>query len=329
MENELTKKVEKFIMENKLIESGDKIVVGVSGGPDSICLLDVLRKIKSGNLFFEIYVAHINHMLRENAIIDEQYVENYCKKNDIPVFIRRADIEKISKTKKIGTEEAGREIRYNFFEEVMKNVGANKIATAHNENDNAETVILNIIRGCGISGLKGIEAKTKNLIRPLIETPRKDIEEYCFINKLNPRTDETNKELIYQRNKVRNVMIPYIEKEFNENFTQTLNRLSCIAKEETEYIEAIVEEEYKKIVLKDGKEIELSLKGFNKLHRVIKKEMIRYTINRVLGNLQGIGNIHIEDIIKLCENEIGNKYLMPNKKVKVCIQNKKIIFVAN
>ena len=329
MEDGLTKKIEKFIMENKLIESGDRIVVGVSGGPDSICLLDILRKLKN-KLHFEIYVAHVNHMLRANADLDEKYVENYCKMHNIPTFIKRANIEKISKDKKIGTEEAGRNVRYEFFKEIMDNVGANKVATAHNANDRAETVILNVIRGCGISGLTGIELKNKNIIRPLIETTRKDIEEYCNNNCLNPRIDESNMELIYQRNKVRNVMIPYIEKEFNENFVETINRLSYIAKEEREYIEVVVEEKYKEIVLKEeDKAIELSLKGFNKLEKVIKKEMIRYTINRVLGNLQGIGNIHIEDIIKLCEKEIGNKYLMPNPKVKICIKNKKIIITAN
>ena len=207
MEDELTKKIEKFIIENKLIESGDRIVIGVSGGPDSICLLDILRKLKN-KLHFEIYVAHVNHMLRTNADLDEKYVENYCKMHNIPAFIKRANIEKISKDKKIGTEEAGRNVRYEFFKEIMDNVGAGKVATAHNANDRAETVILNVIRGCGINGLLGIELKNKNVIRPLIETTRKNIEDYCHDNCLNPRIDETNKELIYQRNKVRNVMIP-------------------------------------------------------------------------------------------------------------------------
>lgn len=268
-------------------------------------------------------------MIRPNAILDEQYVENYCKNHAIPVFIKRVKVEEIAKLKKMGTEEAGRIARYDFFEEVMENTKSNKIATAHNANDQAETVILNIIRGCGTDGLKGIEAKSGRLIRPLINIERKEIEEYCIQNELNPRIDESNKELIYQRNKVRNVMIPYIQKEFNKNFVGTINRLSEIVAEEADFIEQKAREKYMEIIKceEEGK-IELDLKKFNLLDTVIKKRILRYTISVVIGNIQGIGNIHIEDIIKMCEKEIGNKYLTPNKKVKVSIYNKKIIFEA-
>lgn len=222
----LIDKIEKNITENKLIESGESIVVGVSGGPDSICLLHVLQQIQKRGLDFQITVAHINHMLRVNSILDEEYVENYCKNHRIPVFIKRIEVEKYAKQNRIGTEEAGRKVRYDFFEEVRNNIGASKIATAHNSNDNAETIILNAIRGCGLDGLKGIEGKKGIYIRPLINTSREEIEAYCKENKINPRIDETNRELIYQRNKVRNVMIPYVQREFNENFVATLNRLS-------------------------------------------------------------------------------------------------------
>ncbi len=222
----LIEKIENNIIKNKLIESGDSIVVGVSGGPDSICLLHALEQIKNRGLDFRITVAHINHMIRVNAILDEEYVENYCQKHAIPVFIKRVEVEKFARQNKIGTEEAGRKVRYDFFEEVKEKVGANKIATAHNSNDNAETIILNILRGCGLDGLKGIERKNGIFIRPLIDIERREIEAYCGENNLNPRIDETNSELIYQRNKVRNIMIPYVEKEFNENFVGTLNRLS-------------------------------------------------------------------------------------------------------
>lgn len=325
----LIEKVEKIIKEEKLIESGDRIVVGVSGGPDSICLLHVLQQIQKRGLNFEINVAHINHMIRANAILDEEYVENYCKKQSIPVFIKRISVLEIAEKEKIGTEEAGRNVRYHFFEEVKEKTNSNKIATAHNSNDNAETVIMNLIRGCGIDGLKGIERKTGNLIRPLIDISREEIEDYCKQNNLNPRIDESNEQLIYQRNKVRNVMIPYIQKEFNANFVGTLNRLSQIAKEEADFIEQITKKQYEKIVKKEDKGlIELDLKQFNLLETVIKKRVLRYTIYRVLGNVRGIATIHMEDIVTMCEKEIGNKYLTPNKNIKITIKNKKIIFEA-
>lgn len=325
----LIDKVEKMIKEEKLIESGDRIVVGVSGGPDSICLLHALEQIQKRGLDFEIFVAHINHMIRGNAILDEEYVENYCQERAIPVFIKRISILEIAEKEKIGIEEAGRNARYQFFDEVKEKVNANKIATAHNANDNAETVIMNIIRGCGIDGLKGIERKTGKLIRPLIDIPREEIEEYCLQNELKPRKDESNDELIYQRNKVRNVMIPYVQREFNLNFVGTLNRLSQIAKEEADYIEEKVKNQYEIIVKKEEKgKIELDLKEFNLLETVIKKRILRYTIYRVLGNVRGIGTIHIEDVLALCEKGIGNKYLTPNKNIKISIKNKKIIFEA-
>ena len=143
-------------------------------------MLDILCKIKKENeINFDLVVAHINHMIREEAIDDEKYVEDYCKKNQIKFYAQRIDVKKYANNNKIGLEEAGRKLRYDFFEEVMKLSQANKIAIAHNKNDKAETIIMNIFRGSGISGLKGIEPERCNkYIRPLIECERKEIEQY-------------------------------------------------------------------------------------------------------------------------------------------------------
>ena len=323
----------KTIKKYNQIDNGDSIVVGVSGGPDSMCLLNLLNEIKlEGLLSFNIYVAHINHMIREEAIDDEKYVEEYCKNNDIPFFSKRIDIISESKKDKTSTEETGRNARYAFFEEVLLKTNSNKIATAHTANDNAETVLMNILRGSGTSGLKGIQPVRDNkFIRPLIEFTRIEIEEYCELNKLNPRIDKTNSENIYTRNKIRNMLIPYIQDEYNPNIIKTLNRLSEISSGENEYLDKVVENEYNKIVIKEeiGKSIELDLKQFNLLEMVIKSRIILYTINKLLGNCQGIELIHIKDIIKLCENNVGNKFLIPNKKVKILVKNKKIFFVSN
>ena len=163
----LEEKVRKTIREYNLIEKNDSIVVGVSGGPDSMTLLSILLKLKE-EFNLKIYVAHVNHMLRENAIKDEEYVKEFCKKNNIEMFIKKANISEIAKKEKIGLEEAGRNARYNFFEEILKNTESNKIAIAHNINDKVETIIMNTLRGSGVSGLKGIEPKRKKYIRPLI-----------------------------------------------------------------------------------------------------------------------------------------------------------------
>lgn len=337
----MEEKILKTIKEYNLIENGDKVIIGVSGGPDSITLLDVLLKIKNKNIIdFEIIACHVNHMIREEAISDEEYVKEYCSKNNIKCFTKRAEVEKLAKQEKCGTEETGRKIRYEFFYEILEKEKANKIATAHNSNDNAETVLMNIIRGCGTQGLKGIEPKRNKLIRPLIECERKEIEEYCLANKLEPRIDKTNFENNYTRNKIRNMLIPYIKENFNPNIIESINRLSDLSKMENEYLENQTKKAYneliqeinveeKKLAENDKTLLALDLKRFNLLEKVIKNRLVLYTINELLGTKNGIEKKHIEDIIKLCSNNIGNKYLIPNKKVKILIKNKKIFFIAN
>lgn len=178
-----------------------------------------------------------------------------------------------------------------------------------------------------LHGLKGIEPKREKYIRPLIECQRNEIEEFCQKNEINPRIDKTNFENIYTRNKIRNIVIPYIKEEFNPNIINTIERLSKLICQEDEYIEQQVQKTYKEIVIEETKEkVILDLKTFNTQAKVIKSRLILYTITRIFGNSKGIENIHIEDIIKLCDNNIGNKYLTPNKKIKILLKNQKIYF---
>ena len=365
----LIHKVLDTIKKYHLIETGDKLVLGVSGGPDSITMLDILLKIKQEKqIAFDMVVAHVNHMIREEANEDEEFVKKYCMKNNIQFFSKSIDVQKIANTNKISTEEAGRYVRYAFFDEVLEKMHGTKIAIAHNKNDKVETIIMNELRGCGIQGLKGIEPVREHYIRPLIECERKEIEEYCMENHIEPRMDKTNFENIYTRNKIRNVLIPYIQQEFNPNIIATIDRLSNLVTEQESYIQKQVEKVYEDIVLEEkinvysirknislkqvtettDKQVEkqvteitteqdkkdicdkayiiLNLKEFNKQEKVIKSNLILYTITRLFHTTQGIEKIHIEDIIKLCTNNIGNKFLMPNKHLKVFIKNGKIKF---
>ena len=321
MKNKVIDTIKKF----NLIQPNDKIVLGVSVGPDSISMLNILNEIKD-DYKIEIYVAHINHMIREEADEDEKYVQNYCEKNSIQCFVKRIDVQQYANNKKIGTEEAGRNIRYDFFEEVLEKVKANKIAIAHNKNDKIETMIMNLLRGSSISGLKGIEPIRDNkYIRPLIECERQEIEQYCEQKHLEPRIDKTNFENDYTRNKIRNIVIPYIQKEFNPNILETMDRLSQVATDESKYIESQTLKMYEKLLIeKTKKQIILNLKEFNKLDKVIKNRIILLAIKGLNGSTQRIEKIHIEDIIKLCSNNVGNKFLTPNKNVKDLIKDKKI-----
>ena len=326
----MIEKVIETIKKYNLIEDGDKIILAVSGGPDSISMLDILYKIQQNEkINFKIVVAHVNHMIREEAMEDAIYVKNFCKKRNIEFYLKSIDVKKIANNNKIGTEEAGRKERYEFFDELAKKINANKIAIAHNKNDNVETVFMHILRGTGINGLKGIEPKRGMYIRPLIECERKEIEEYCEENNLEPRIDKTNFENIYTRNKIRNVVIPYVQKEFNQNIIQTIDRLSKLVIEEEEYMDKQVKKVFNDLLLfEDEKEIQIDLKKFNSLEKVIKSRLILYTITRIFGSSEGIEKIHIEDIIKLCSNNIGNKFLTPNKNIKILVKNHKIYFLS-
>lgn len=342
---------------------------GVSGGPDSICMLNILDNIRKKYYIdvakadtkisqkdleplakinqlnpeplakFDIIVAHINHMIRKEAKEDEVYVKEFCEKKQIEFYSKSIDIKKIANNNKIGLEEAGRNARYEFFDEVAKKVQANKIAIAHNKNDNVETIIMHLLRGSGMLGLKGIEPIRGKIIRPLIDCERIEIEKYCDEEMLNPKIDKTNSENIYTRNKIRNIVIPYIQREFNSNILETITRLSSLIKEEDEYINKQTVNVYNSILVKENncyknnqKKVQpliiLDLKQFNKQEKVIKARLILYTIKRLLGDSKGIEKIHIEDIIKLCQNNIGNKFLTPNKKIKILVKNHQIYFIS-
>ena len=360
------------IKKYNLINNGDKIVVAVSGGPDSMCLLNVLKNIRE-KFNLELFVAHINHMIREEADSETEYVKQYCEKNNIKCFVKMANVLEMAKQQKLGTEEMGRIVRYDFFNYVANKVSADKIAIAHTENDNAETVLMNLMRGASLEGLKGIEPIRGKFIRPLIECSRDKIEAYCEENKLDPKFDKTNNDNIYTRNKIRNLLIPYIKKEFNPNIVESLNRLAVLARQDAKYFSEIVKNEYKNLVIfenvnkerhniidkntnigtnqeenesqKNGditelndinktnikktveQQIILDLKKFNKLEYVIKSRVLLYTINKLLGTTKGIEKINVEDMIKLCEKNIGNKYLIPNKNVKIFIKKGKVFFI--
>ena len=309
----MIEKVKETIKKYNLIDKDEKILVGVSGGPDSIALVTILHK-----LGYNLCVAHINHGLRENAILDEEYVLEYCKKINIPCFIKKANLNENSENMSI--EEAGRKIRYDFFNEILMQENCTKIATAHNSNDNAETIIMNMIRGSGLSGLKGIEPKRNNIIRPLIKISRKEIIKYCEENQITPRHDESNDETIFTRNKVRLELIPYIEKNINSNVINNINRMSEIISDEEKFISNQTEKAYKEIILKETNEkLVCNLKIFNKLDIVLKRRIILKLIIKILGNAKDIEKVHVDDIVKLCENNVGGKYLTPNKNIKLLI----------
>ncbi|MEG1705206.1 MAG: tRNA lysidine(34) synthetase TilS [Clostridia bacterium] len=337
MKSNLINIVKNNILNNNVIENNDKIVIAVSGGPDSIALLDIIYNLKSilkleKNIDFDFVVAHVNHMIREESKYEKVYVEDICLNKSIPFFYLKKDVIKESTENRMGTEEYARKIRYDFFEEVRVKTGSNKIAVAHNLDDNVETILLNIIRGCGIKGLCGMDYKFKNVIRPLIEITKKEILDYCNINKLNPCFDKTNDQEIYMRNKIRLKLLPMLEKEYNNNFKNNLLRLSKIASQDEECLNTISTNIVDSmIIVSDISSITFNFENMLKQNISIKQRCVLNVINKLQNNVQGIENIHINDIIKLLDNNLTKKkYIIGNKfTIEILKKNIAKIYINN
>ncbi len=301
-------RVKRTIIQNKLIERNEHIVVGISGGPDSVCLLHVLRELAAEwNLF--LHAVHVNHCLRgDDADEDQRYTEDLCNSLGVPFHAFRFDVKARAAAGKITSEEAGRNVRYEAFEKIKSDVEATermkgttpvvKIATAHNLNDQAETLLMRILRGTGTDGLAGIEyIRDGIIIRPLLDVSRSEIEEYCVLHNLNPRIDGTNLEPVYTRNRIRLELLPLLQSRYNENILSALNRLSQISYEDKEYLYSQVERE-KKIVSSQGDVRRIRREDYAKLHPAIGKRLILTSLKEI-GLLQDMTSLHLEKADKL------------------------------
>ena len=329
----IQKEVSNNIIQNNLIKNNDKIVVAVSGGPDSMCLLTVLNDLKSlfkkkYNINYELVVAHVNHSIRPESENEKIYVENVCEKLNIPFFYLKENVEAISKERKISVEACGREIRYKFFNDVKNKTNATKIAVAHNLNDNVETVLLNLIRGCALKGLTGMDFLSNEIIRPLLTIEKKYILEYNIFQNLNPCFDYTNNENIYLRNKIRNILIPLLEKEYNSNFSNNIIRMSEVLTKEENFLEEYTNNILDECIIKNEKEkITFNSRVILNSHKAISLRCIRQIINKKLGNLNEISNVHVNDIYKLLKSNIkGKKYIIGNK-FTIEIKQKDIVII--
>ncbi|MFT5875370.1 MAG: tRNA(Ile)-lysidine synthase [Clostridium sp.] len=318
----LSEKVMDYIKENSMFEKGDKVIVAISGGPDSTCLLYILNGFKE-ELGITIVGAHLNHCLRgAEADKDEEYAKKTCENLNIEFYSKKVDIHRISKEKNLSCEMAGREVRYEFFNDLIIKLNANKVALAHNANDQAETILMRIMRGTGIGGMVGIRpVRDKIYVRPILRLSRKEIEKYCEINNINPRIDKSNLENVFARNKVRLELIPYMEENFNKDIIKTLNRLSDIVKNDNDYLESISAKEYKKHceILERG--VIVNKRAFL-LHEAIISRIIRSALLQVNHNLYNFEKIHIFSIIELQKHETGKNIMLPhNIIVENCYGN--------
>jgi tRNA(Ile)-lysidine synthase len=279
----IEQKVLKFIDEKNLIEKNDKVLVGLSGGPDSVFLLHFLKKY-SKKLKISLGAVHVNHLLRgKEANRDERFCEKLSNELSIPFYSVRKNIKAKASKEKISIEEAGRKIRYKEFEKVLVKEGYTKIATAHNADENTETVLLNLVKGTGLSGLSGIPPLRNNIIRPLLVITKKEVLDYLDHYNLKYRTDLTNLIDDSERNFLRNQVIPLIKKRLNPSLANTLLKSSEVFRNINNLIKKKADGAAINLVSKKENYLSISLPQLKKIEVGFRSEVIRYIFNKEFG----------------------------------------------
>lgn len=296
------------INRNNMIAENQKVLVALSGGADSVCLLHVLYSLRN-ELGIEIFAAHLNHLIRgDEAERDENFVKELCEGLGVKVFFRHSEVQRLAAENKLTVEEMGRKERYRFFSDICKEHNIDKIATAHNRNDLAETVLMRIIRGTGLDGLVGIKyVREDNVIRPILDVSRSDIEKYCEENGLEFCTDSTNSDNDYTRNKIRNELIPYLKDNFNPKILDSLANLSANVSQDAEFINEYAKRLYERInnPLPSHKPYALHIESMRFVDRSILTRLIRHTVKKCFGYEVNLEKKHIDDIIAAFEKETG------------------------
>ena len=312
---DIFEKVKKYIAKYEMIRPGDTIAAGVSGGADSVCMLFLLWEL-SKVIDFRLLVVHVHHGVRIDADNDADYVENLCKKIEVPYFYRKVDMNGYAVENGLSPEEAGRQLRYQVFEEVLeaeKDIGSiGKIAVAHNRNDRAETMLFHLFRGSGLRGLAGIRPIRGQIIRPLLCLDRAEIESYLKEKKIAFCSDSTNEEDTYTRNKIRHHMISYAETQICENAVEHMNAAADILAETDDYVQRQTHAAYERCLLSSEKDCEtLDLHIFRKEDVFIQKMVLLYCLEKLTPHRKDITKEHIYAIIELIGKDGSKEVSLP------------------
>ncbi len=313
--NTFLRDIYNFINENRMISAGDKIIVGLSGGADSVCLLRSVHALKDrlGLADGDIIAVHINHMLRgAEADRDEDFAKKLCMDLGIEFYSFHKDIEQYAKDLGISQEEAGRKFRYMCFQQVAAEHGNGKIAVAHNKNDFAETVIFNMLRGSGLKGMSGIACVRDNIIRPLLCVTRSQIEEYLGCINQSYCNDSTNTTLNYDRNKIRHVILPAME-DINPRSVEHICHMAEEAKESYSFIHGKAMEKLDGDVSDDdfGRTVTLDINQLYKCNTVLQEHMIQEAIGNVAGQKKDITRKHVISVVGLIYQDTGCMVELP------------------
>lgn len=337
----MLQRVLNYVNQHGMLEQGNKVVVGVSGGADSVCLLFVLHRLSERGQT-ELEAAHVNHGLRgEEADRDQAYVEKLCRNWGIPFHLKKVNLTEIAREKKLTEEEAGRLVRYDFFRQVAKETGAERIAVGHNANDNAETLLFHLIRGTGLKGLGGIAPVQGDIIRPLLCLERKEIEEFLRKENLEFCMDRTNLEDTYSRNRIRHQLLGVME-EMNPEVVRAINRTALLCRESSQYIEkeaAYALQKYSRrkpffsteevvpapsgesgsqepvVLEKEAVErlepVVLEKEAVERLEPVVLDALLWQAIAQAAGSRKDLGSVHLEAVKSLWKGKTGKRLDLP------------------
>lgn len=324
----ILEKVKNTIKKYNLIDKNDLVLLGVSGGPDSVSLLFLLNTLRE-ELRINLHIAHLDHRLRRDSYRDKEFVQGLAKRLKLPVTCARINVKELATSpaqagrKKGSLEEISRNARLGFLFRVARDIKATKIALGHNLDDQAETVLMRILRGSGLHGLAGILPKRDisgfKIIRPLIEVRRKEIEAFLEKKKIRPRLDTSNLEDVYFRNRIRNKLLPLLEKGYNKNIKEVLSNMAQSLGYDYDYLNRITQRSMKQFKPK------INLKKFLKLHPAIQRLVLRANIARIQGGMRRITFKHIREIEDLISNRPTDSIVDLPKGISV-IKTKRFIY---
>lgn len=324
----LLTKVKHTISKYQLLEAGDKVLVGVSGGPDSIALLHILKQVAS-EYNLQLHIAHLDHCLRgADSTADAEFVKKVAAELKIEVTTASRKVKKYQQQHNLSLEDAARQVRYNFFFNLLEELNFDKLALGHHANDQAETILMKFLRGAGLKGLGGINPKNMPIIRPLIELKKEEIKQYCIDHNLEWRLDSTNQEKICLRNQVRLDLLPQLKEEYNQNLVSNLHQMGQILRDEDDFLRTEAQQLLSEIIINSSNhKLVIAKDEFLDLHVALQRRIIREIYKRLTSSYENLYFSNIQEIMQLIKSETtGVQKGLPGE-VLVKLSYQQIIFM--
>ncbi|NDL66427.1 tRNA lysidine(34) synthetase TilS [Anaerotalea alkaliphila] len=300
-------RVKETILKNGLIEQNQRVLVGVSGGADSMALLFVLWKLAAEGMGFTLGAVHVHHGIRGGeADGDEAHVASFCRKLGVPLAVRRVDVPGLAAREGLSLEEAGRKARYRAFQALVREEGWDRVAVAHHRDDQVETILLNLFRGTGLPGLAGMPLRRGNIIRPLLHCSRAEVEEWCESQGIGYRTDATNLEAVHTRNRIRLHLLPLVEREVNPHVREQLLGMAELLEEENRFLESEAEKALEAVAGPGG---DLALEPLLALPLALRRRVVLAACAAAGGGRRDLGKVHVDAVLALAARPPGSRQL--------------------